>query len=48
MKKTVNWVLTLCLVLCLTVGCAGCGATSMGTGEEIYPTYADDKELMIG
>ncbi len=48
MKKTVSVLLTLCLVLCLAAGSVGCGATNMGTGEEAYPTYSDDKELMIG
>lgn len=48
MKKGVSLLLSAVLTLGVAAGFAGCNTETADTDGEIYPTYADDKELMIG
>ena len=48
MKKGVSLLLSAVLTLGVAAGFAACDTETASTDGEIYPTYADDKELMIG
>ena len=48
MRKLAVWLLSLCVTMSVVLAASGCSGQAMSTEGEIYPTYADDKEMMIG
>ena len=48
MRKLTVWLLSLFLTVSTVLAVSGCAGKTMSTAGETYPTYADDKEMMIG